>query len=315
MEANSASTNAKKQLDLLACRQYGLLERSQVLEIAGAADLIKQFLGSGRWLLRHPNVYLVAGAPHSPEQDILAALLAAGPEAVASHRTALWLWDIGPRKLAVVEITVPRYQAVVLRGVIVRRSLDVLHAKPAVVRGIRVTNPLRTLVDAGAALPQATVESRARDAVAKKLVTWPGLAAEVDRLAERGRRGVGVMRAILDSYNVTNRITPSELEVRARQLFRRIGLPEPQCEVVWGKEGEWRLDFYWPDLRICVEVDGWSVHASDRARRRDHKKQNAVTIGGNWVLRYDWYSIVKDHRATGRELIEAFRIRADSWQQ
>ena len=101
------------------------------------------------------------------------------------------------------------------------------------------------------------------------------------------------MRAILDAYNVTNRFTPSELEVRARRLFRRLGLPEPTCEVVWGKEGEWRLDFHWADLRICVEVDGWSVHAL-RCRASPRSSQaKPVTIDGNWVLRYDWFDVVK----------------------
>jgi hypothetical protein len=310
LPSNSTVKAAKKQLDLLASRQHGLLERSQVLALVPSEAFIDNQVKQGRWLIRHPDVYVIAGAPHSTEQDILAALLAAGPAAVASHRTALWLWEIGPRKLDVVEITVPLGQVLHLRGVIVRRSKDIHRAKPSIVRGIRVTNPLRALVDAGAVLPRDVVESRARDAVAKKLVTWPALAAEVERLAERGRRGVGVMRIILDAYNVTNRFTPSELEVRARKLFRQVGLPEPTCEVVWGNEGEWRLDFYWANLGICVEVDGWSVHASDVARRRDHRKQNRVTIDGNWVLRYDWFDVVRDHRRTGNELVEAFRSRS-----
>jgi hypothetical protein len=229
---------------------------------------------------------------------------------MASHRSALWLWDLVPRKLGVVEITVPRTQSLKLPAVVVRRSLDVHRVTPSVVRGLRVTNPLRTLVDAGAALPRAEVEACGREAVAKKLVTWPAVAAEVERLAAKGRAGVGVMRAILDAYNVTNRITPSELEVRARALFKAIGLRDPVCELVFGNEGEWRLDFFWPDLKLCIEVDGWSVHASDAARRRDHHKQNAVTIDGNWVLRYDWFDIVKAPRATGAELRDAFRRRS-----
>jgi hypothetical protein len=309
LASNSARKESKKQQDLLASRQYGLLERSQVLALVLSEAFIDNQLKQGRWVIRHPDVYLIAGAPWSPEQDILAAILAAGTEAVASHRTALWLRGIGPKQLPAVEITLPTHRPIQLKGVRVYRSLDIDKAAVSRVRRIPTTNPLRALVDAGAVFARDAVETLAREAVSKKLVTWPGLAAEVDRLAERGRRGVGVMRAILDSYNVTNRYTPSELEVRARKLFRRLGLPDPQCELVWGKEGEWRLDFYWSDFRICIEVDGWSVHASDTARRRDHRKQNRVQIDGNMVLRYDWYSIVKDHRRTGAELLEAFGRR------
>jgi hypothetical protein len=301
---------AKKQLDLLASRQYGLLERSQVLAIVVSEAFIDNQLKQGRWVIRHPDVYLVAGAPWSPEQDILAALLALGSAAVASHRTALWLWGVGPRTLDVVEVSVPLAQAPRLKGVVIRRSMDIHRADVSTLRRLRVTKPLRALIDAGAVLPRDSVESLAREAVSNKLVTWPGLAAEMERLAVRGRRGVGVMRKILDGYNVTNRFTPSELEVRARRLFDRIGLPAPTCEVVWGNDGEWRLDFFWPDLRLCIEVDGWSVHASDTARRRDHRKQNRVQIDGNMVLRYDWFDIVKDHKRTADELIDAFSRRS-----
>jgi hypothetical protein len=305
----SKATEAKKHLDLLASRQYGLQERSQVLALGFLEAFIDNQLKQGRWWVRFPEVYCVAGCPWSSEQDLMAALLAAGSDSVVSHRAALWLWEIGPKKLEVPEITVPRTQSLRLPGVVVRRSLDVHHATISLVRGLRVTSPLRALVDAGAALPRPLVEQRARDAIAKKLVTWPGLAAEVERLAGKGRTGVGVMRSILDGYNVTNRFTPSELEIRARRLFERIGLPEPTCEVVWGNEGEWRLDFFWPQLGICIEVDGWSVHASETARRRDHRKQNRVVTDGNWILRYDWYDVVNDHRRTSAELIEAFRQR------
>lgn len=300
LPAHSAVKAAKKQLDLLASRQYGLLERSQVLALVQSEAFIDNQLRQGRWILRFPEVYLVAGVPWSYEQDLMAALLAAGSGSIVSHRSALWLRDIGPRRLDVVEITVPESQHIRLPGVVIRRSRDVHRAEVSLVRRIRVTNPLRALVDVGAALPRDQVESLAREAVGKKLVTWPALAAEVDRLAGRGRRGVGVMRSILDSYNVTNRITPSELEVRALALFERLGVTPPKCEVVWGKEGEWRLDFYWPALRIVIEVDGWSVHASDTSRRRDHRKQNRVTIDGNMVLRYDWFDVVKDYKRTGR---------------
>src|SRR5205085_11067308 len=146
LPSNSTAKAAKKQLDLLASRQYGLLERSQVLAIVGSEAFIDNQLKQGRWSIRHPDVYLVVGSPWSYEQDLLAALLAAGPAAVVSHRSALWLRGVGPRKLDLVEITVPLAQAPRLKGVIIRRSMDVHRAEVAIVRGIRVTNPLRALI-------------------------------------------------------------------------------------------------------------------------------------------------------------------------
>src|SRR5262245_42195950 len=107
LPAHNTVKEAKKHLDLLASRQYGLLERSQVLAIVNSEAFIDNQIRQGRWSIRFPEVYLVVGSPWSYEQDLMAALLAAGAASVVSHRSALWLWDIGPRKLDFVEITVP----------------------------------------------------------------------------------------------------------------------------------------------------------------------------------------------------------------
>jgi very-short-patch-repair endonuclease len=105
------------------------------------------------------------------------------------------------------------------------------------------------------------------------------------------------------------RYTPSQLERRARRLFRAIGLPQPQVEVVFGEHGEYRLDFYWPEADLVVEVDGWSIHAAPDARRRDFRKQNRVVLGNHWILRYDWFDVVDDSERTAAEVLEAYSAR------
>ena len=116
------------------------------------------------------------------------------------------------------------------------------------------------------------------------------------------------MRAAPKELGV-GRYTPSQLERRARRLFRALGLPEPQVEVKVGEHGDYRVDFYWPEADLMIEVDGWSIHATPLARRRDFRKQNRIVIGGHWILRYDWFDIVCDSEKAGEEIIEAYNAR------
>ena len=52
------------------------------------ARQIDGLLAVGAWLLKHRNVYALAGAPPTWEQAVLAAVLAGGDRVAASHGTA-----------------------------------------------------------------------------------------------------------------------------------------------------------------------------------------------------------------------------------
>jgi len=142
----------------------------------------------------------------------------------------------------------------------------------------------------------------------RKLFTPKALDAEIARATTNGKRGVAALRAALKDVGV-GRYTPSQLERRARRLFRACGLPEPLVEVKFGDHGEYRLDFYWPEADLVIEVDGWSIHATPLARRRDFRKQNRIVIGNHWILRYDWFDIEYDAEGSGDEIIEAYTAR------
>ena len=55
----------------------------------------------------HQGVYRLAGSPRSWNQDVLAACMAAGPTAVASHRAAAWLWGLRGADQVVPETRLP----------------------------------------------------------------------------------------------------------------------------------------------------------------------------------------------------------------
>ncbi len=83
-----------KELDRIGCRQRGLITAGQ-LDALGLGHSGRQWaLKTGRVTRIRHGVYLLAGVPPTWETAVLAAVLAAGPAAVASHVTAACLWDL-----------------------------------------------------------------------------------------------------------------------------------------------------------------------------------------------------------------------------
>lgn len=89
-----------------ASAQHGLVTWRQALDAGVPAATISRWARERRLLRVHAGVYRTAGTPVSWEQQFLAAVLAAGEGAVASHRSAARLWSMHDDQA--VEVSVPR---------------------------------------------------------------------------------------------------------------------------------------------------------------------------------------------------------------
>jgi very-short-patch-repair endonuclease len=228
----------------------------------------------------------------------MAACLAAGTDAVASHRAAARLWSLVEPDDDTVEITVPRGRFPRLKDVIVHRSRDLVPDQTTIRRRIPVTNPLRTMVDLAAVLPPDKVED-ALDAGLR----WPTLfsvravEATLDRLAGRGRPGAGVLRKVLDEREFGNDVSDSELEKRMNRLLRQAGLPKAVFHyLVETPAGLFlaEVDFAYPEVRLAIEVDGFHVHGTPRAMAKDFVRQNGLAPYRWQVLRFTWGQVTDE---------------------
>jgi predicted transcriptional regulator of viral defense system len=126
----------------LAARQHGVVALAQLLALGFGAGAIAYRLKVGRLHLLHRGVYAVGHRPPSPLATAMAAVLACGPNAALSHRSAGALWRILPRWHSPVEVTAPTKRD--HPAIHVHRSR---HIDTTVHYGIPVTTPARTLVD------------------------------------------------------------------------------------------------------------------------------------------------------------------------
>lgn len=111
----------------LAARQHGLMTARQLVTLGYTKDAIYRRLRSGVLFRVHRGVYAVAGTRDSFDFRVMAAVLAGGQGAVASHRCAAVLFGLRRLRCDVPEVTVSGRAAPRIDGVTAHRR-DVLAA-------------------------------------------------------------------------------------------------------------------------------------------------------------------------------------------
>lgn len=298
----------RQRLMATAATQLGLFTLAQATACGVSRDMLATDVVNGRLERPHPGLFAICGVGWNPARLLLAATLSGGYGARATHRSGAWLWGL-TRYAQLPEISIPRDRCVQLEGVRVHRARD-LPSHFVVRLAVPTTDVNRVLIDLGAVLGHRRVRDALDRAIAMKHTTPMRVLSELDELALRGRRGVGVMRALLDQAGVTGSHPPSVLEAKTRRLIRRAGLREPDCELVAGVNGEYRLDFPWPEAALTLEVDGWMYHSSFDAFHNDRTRQNALTIGGLAFLRYTWMHVTRTPEQVVGELRAAYAARS-----
>lgn len=300
----------ERALCALAERQYGLVSRSQAQAGGLSSSALQRRVDSGRYVRVQAGVYRVGGAPESWHQRVLAACLASGADAVASHRTAARFWGLHDSE--VIEVTVPRRKGPELRGAVVHRCLDLQHAHLTVRQAIPLTNPLLTLASLGAVVARPDVADALERGAVARLYTIATVESVLDQVATRGRPGSGVLRSVLDARALGRDRPDGLLEPRFACLLREQGLPPMQFQLhVRDDDGRFvaRLDFALPEVRLAVEVDGYDTHARPEDREADYARELRLKALGWEVVRLTWRQVVRRPAWVARLLREVIARR------
>jgi very-short-patch-repair endonuclease len=264
----------------VAARQHGVVSRDQLLELGYSAQSIKHRVARGRLHPVWPGVY----APGRPELGRhgtwMAAVLSCGPRAALSHESAGALLGILARETGPVEVSVPR--AVARRGrpgIAVHRRATLAPWELSDRHGIPVTSPARTLVDLASRLTRDDLEGAIGEADKRDLIDPESLRRALPDFG--GQPGVAALRDTLDRRTFT--LTDSELERRFLPIARQAGLPPPEPQR-W--VNGFRVDFYWPELRLVVETDGLRYHRTPAQQAKDRLRDQAHAAAGLTPLRF-----------------------------
>lgn len=213
---------------------------------------------------------------------MLAASLACGRGAVASHLSAGAAWSLPDISDGLPEVSVPIGRRPRPAGVIVHQKR--LSRRDTTRLGIiPVTTPARTLIDLASCVSDELLEQGLDDALRRGLVTAERMVA---RLEDAGRaQGVGRLRDLVAARAHSRSVPGSPLETRFERLARRAGVPPlvRQYHVTDGRRRAF-LDFAWPDLMLAVEVDGYRFHSGRQKWEDDRARGNMLTLLGWRVI-------------------------------
>lgn len=282
-----------QQLARLAARQYGVYTTDQALVAGLTSSALSRREASGRLRRLEPEVYGMAGAPETWHQRLLVACLT--EDAVASHRAAAALFGLDGFPPRTVEVVTRRWKRRANPSVRVHESTDLRDVHRTERFGIPVTSIERTLIDLGAVVPRTRVEQAFDDALQRGLTTPEQVRDRFLQLARRGRRGIGVLRPLLERRLGTSGPRPGEFERRVYRLLCDAGVPEPVLEhIVLTPGGSFlaRVDLAYPALRIAIECDSDRWHSGRQRRQADLERQNRLVLAGWTILRFTWDDLI-----------------------
>lgn len=284
----------------LANSQWGVVARWQLESIGVTLSMLKTRVARGSLTRLHRGVYVVGHRQLRPQAHTLAAVLAVGPGAVASHRDAAWLHGLRPGNHARTDVTTTR-RGVASHGRIAVHRTSALHAEDVTeVDGIPVTTVARTLADLAGVVPPDHLAKALSEAERLLMLDMRALERAIERTRTRTGPGLTRLRAVLADHAAHGvEHDRSRMERRFAALVREAGLPRPRLNhLVEGVE----VDAVWPRERVAVELDSWSFHHHRRAFQRDREKGNALAAAGWTVLRFTYRDVTERPREVAARL-------------
>ncbi len=265
-------------------------------------EAIRHRLANGRLHPLMRGIYAVGRPQVGTHGRWIAAVLACGPRARLSHRSAATLWGLWSERRggrAPIEVVVPASVARRRPGIRVHRRGVFDAADGRVIDRVPVTDPVSTLVDLATCIPINQVEAAVNEADHLNLVNPEGLRTALDLLPRRP--GIARLRALLDAPTFV--MTDSELERLFLPIAHVAGLPLPQTQVWLNR---YRVDFYWPELGLVVEADSLRYHRTPAIQAADNRRDQAHVSAGLTPLRFSHWQVRHEPDHVRRTLTTVF---------
>jgi hypothetical protein len=297
------------ELDWLKFEQSDVVSwRQATTEVASAT--VKRMVARRRWQRPQRGTVATHSGPLSRQQQIWAAVLAAGRDAVCAGLTAAELEGLRGYDRPAIDLLIPagrRTQP--MPGVRVHRT-SVLPAEHVRWSGSPPRTVMaRSLVDAAA---WARTDDDARAVVAAAVQQRRALPEEIDAVLAtmpRSRRRALVQETVRLAAGGAHSLA----EVNLVALCRRFGLPQPDQQVprIDASGRQRYLDAHWRQWRLQVEIDG-SWHLEVRAWWADMQRQNELWIAGERVLRFPAWALIHEPHQVAAQLHSA--LIAAGWR-
>ena len=251
----------------LAASAYAILDVADLSSLGIDKSATHRRVKSRRLFRLHRGVYsIIPPELLSAEGRWLAAVRAVGAGAALAWPQAGALWNLQRPPGGPVHVAVPGCGGRRRRtGIIVHRCPSLSPEDVVLHKGIPVTSPRRTLLDA-----KRSVSDTRFDTLLRK--------------AEKQQLDTGTFYELRD-------LDPNKIERRLLALCRRHGLPLPHTQRI---VGPYTVDFMWPEVSLIVETDGWEDHGTRSGFESDRARDAWLTTQGYRVVRFTWRQLQND---------------------
>lgn len=300
-------------IDDFAARQLGLVSARQLLDKGVGRDDLKRLVGKGVLARIRTGVYRTVGATLVDEHDVMAAVLACGDTAFASHQTGGFLLGASlpdvPRDAT--EAPKPFHITVLLErcprpvDVALHRSGRLIERDVALVRGVPCTTAERVIVDLSGRLTKEDLGLLIDSALRHRLTTLTRIVACSERLKRAPGRSPKTLAEVLAARIPGAELNESPLEEFVYDSIVKFGLRRPTPQFWIAVDGvDYRIDHCYPDVKYALETQSKLWHAQVSDELPNVLKGNDVGIAGFKLLQFtadytDWQIARTVARALG----------------
>ncbi|MEI7547122.1 MAG: type IV toxin-antitoxin system AbiEi family antitoxin domain-containing protein [Actinomycetota bacterium] len=278
-----------QKLIAVASRQGMIVTTTDALRLV-SADTWRRARDQGLWMRVAPGRYRHAATPLTFEMEARAGTAWLGTRGALFGSAALHWLGVEVPQPARAEFLVPRSMRSIPSWLTVHTSQHWSNDDVIRHRGVRTCTATRAIIDFGAQGATARqLEQAIDDAIRLRRTALARLMQRLPQLSGKGRSGCALLRELLlDSGG------ESHLERRFLRLLRQNGLPPPECQAVFKKDGVTvaRVDFLLRAANIVVEVSGRRGHTSDADRRTDARRRNQLQERGLVVLEFTTADVI-----------------------
>ncbi len=243
--ARGMEQDVRSALCRLAESQCGLFSAAQAASIGISHAELFRAVRQGHLRRPRSGVYAICGAPQSRWEDLVAAALAVGSDAVISHTGAAALnrLQVGPATPPP-ELTVPLHHHPRLAGVTLHRRGPLPRQDVTVKYGVPVTSPARTIVDLASRYDLHALERILDEALIERRLNIPELHRCWQRTAPNAPGRSKIQRLLAQRFE--GPLADSMLEAQAFEAL--LALPPFEAHFVVGVgNAVYVIDAAWPD--------------------------------------------------------------------
>jgi len=255
-----------------AGRQHGRISHAQLVEAGVDRARVKRWCADGRLRRVHREVYAVGHRAPSVFGELMAATLACGPAANASHASAGHAYRVFRHRPSLPEVTVPSTAGRSRPGIVIHRVRSLHPHDTTTYLGIPMLSVPRVLLDLAPRLSLEDLTQGCHEAWIHHGTTKADIEACIAR--NPTKKGAGKLRLALGAD-----VTLSELERGFLRLLARHGVPKPRTNIDVAGD---KVDCHWPGY-LTVELLSFRFHATRQAFEADVARRRRSS---HWA--YTW---------------------------